>query len=115
MECIMHKSGLNYYEPPKNYLSFLKMSIKKEGFSKRHIKDAVKSQELHHTLGFTTVKEVKWIIRSNQTQEFPVDIEDVENPKLIWGKDVTYLKGKTTQKKPIRSYEYEIRVTENFF
>ena len=30
-ESIMHDSGLNYYEPPKNYLSLLKTLSKKQG------------------------------------------------------------------------------------
>ena len=33
MEFLMHNSGFNYYEPPKNYLSFLKFSLKKRKVS----------------------------------------------------------------------------------
>ena len=62
---------------------------------------AVKAWELHHKLEFTTIKEVNWIIRSNQIQDFPVDTEDVGNSKTIWVKDVPYIKGKTTKKNPI--------------
>ena len=73
MEFLMHESGLNYYKPPKNGLLFLNtISKNKTGFRKRLIKYAIKSQELQHTLGFTTVKKLKWIIRINQIQEFTV-------------------------------------------
>ena len=60
--------------------------INKEGFSKRKIKSTVESQELHHTLGFPTIKEVTYIIRINHIQDCPVDTEDVDNAKMIWKK-----------------------------
>ena len=86
MEFLMHDYGIHYYEPTKKDLVFLKnLSKNKEGFSKIQIKSAVKFRELQHTLGFTNVKEVKWIIRSNHIRDFPVETEDVDNAKLIWG------------------------------
>ena len=39
-----------------------------------------------------------------------VETKDVENAELIWGKDVPYIKVKTTRKKPIRVTEDLIRV-----
>ena len=115
MEFLIHDSGLNYYEPTKNYLLFLNtLSKNKEGFSKSQIKSAVKARELQHTLGFTNVKEVKWIIRSNHIRDFRVETEDVDNVKLIWGKYVPYIRGKTTKKKPIRVTEYLIIVPKAF-
>ena len=112
---IMHDSSLHYYEATKKDLVFLNtVSKNNEGFSKRQIKSAVKSRELQHTLVFTTVKELKWIIRSNQIQYCPVETEDVDNAELIWGKDVPYLKCKTTRKKPIKVTEYLIRVPKEF-
>ena len=80
----MHDSVIYSYEPTKKHLVLLSsISKNKEGFSQRQIKSAVKAQELQHTLGFTTVKEVKWIIRSNHIQEFQVETKDVENSELI--------------------------------
>ena len=73
MEFLMHESGMNYYKPPKNGLLFLNtVSKNKKCFRKRLIKDAIKARELQNTLGFTTVKKLKWIIRINQIQEFTV-------------------------------------------
>ena len=44
IEILTHNSGLNYYEPPQNDLLFLNnFSKNKECFSKREIKDSVKS------------------------------------------------------------------------
>ena len=106
MEFIIHDSGLYYYEPTNMDLVFLNtVSKNKEVFSKRQIKSAVKSRGIQHTLGFTTVEEVKGIIRNNQIQDCPVEIEDVDNYELIWGKDVPYLKGKTARKNTIRVTE----------
>ena len=114
MENIIHDSGLHYYEPTKKDLVFLNtVSKNKEGFSKRKIKSAVKYQELQHTLGFTTVKEMKRIIRSNYIQDCPVETEDVDNDELVWVKDVLYLKGKNTRKKPIRVNEDLIKVPKD--
>ena len=102
MEFLIHDSGLNYYEPTKNYLLFLNtLSKNKEGFSRKKIKSDVKSRVLQHTLGFSFLKEVKWIIRSNQIQDCPVDTEDVDNDEFLWRKYVPYMKEKTTRKKPI--------------
>ena len=90
----MHDSGLHYYEPTNKYLIFLNtVSKNKECYSKRKIKSSVKDRELQHTLGFFTVKEVKWIIRSNQIQDYPIETEDVDNAELVWRGDVPYLKG----------------------
>ena len=63
----------------KKYLFLNTVSKNKEGFRKRQIRSAVKAQELQHTLGFPTVKELNYITISNQIQDYPVDTEDVEN------------------------------------
>ena len=85
IEFLMQNSCLYYYEPPKNDLSFLEtVSKNKEVYSKRQIKYSIKSRELQHTLVFPTVKEVKWIIRSNQIQYCSVEIEDMDNAEMIW-------------------------------
>ena len=87
LEIIIHYSSLHYYEPPKKDILFINtVSKNKEGFIKREIKISVKAWELQHTLGFTTIKEVNWIIRSNQIQDCPVDAEDVDSTKTICGK-----------------------------
>ena len=112
---LMHDSGLHYYEPPKKDLIFLDtVSKNKEGFSKTQIKSVVKYQELQHTLGYPTAKEVMCIIRSNQIQDCQIETKDVDNAKNIWGKDVPYLEGKMTRKKPIQVSEDLIRFPKEF-
>ena len=57
------------------------VSKNKGGFSKRQIKDNVKYWEIQRTLGFWTVKKVKFIIRIKHIQDCQVEIEDVEKFK----------------------------------
>ena len=84
MEFLMHDSGLDYYELPKKDLVFLNtVSKDKLGFSKRQIKSSVKYWKIQHTLGFSTVIELKWIIRKNHIQDYKVDTKDVDNAKII--------------------------------
>ena len=111
----MRDSGLHYYEPTKKDLVVLNtVSKNKEVFSNKQNKSAIKYWELQHTLIFPTVKEVKWIIRSNHIQDYPVETKDLDNAKLIWGKDVPYLKVKTTSKNPIQVTEDLIRFPKEF-
>ena len=57
MEFLMNYSGLHYYEPTKKDLVFLNpISKRKEDFSKRQIKRAVKDWDIKHTLVFTTIR-----------------------------------------------------------
>ena len=89
-------------KPQRTIYHYWKLSLKnKEGFINRHVKDAVKSCELQHTLIFTTVKEVKWIIWSKQIHDCKIDIEDMENAEMIWRKDTPYLRGNNIYKNSI--------------
>jgi hypothetical protein len=47
------------------------------------------------------MKDFKWIIQSHQIKDNPVTVQDVEDAISIWGKNISALKGKTTQKKSI--------------
>jgi hypothetical protein len=45
------------------------------------------------------MKDFKWVIRSNQTKDCPVTIQDIGVATTIWGKNIAALKGKTTRSK----------------
>jgi hypothetical protein len=45
------------------------------------------------------MKDFKWVIRSNQINDCPVTIQDIDVAMNIWGKKIAALKGKTTQSK----------------
>ena len=54
------------------------------------------------------MKDIKWVIPSNQIQDCPVTVEDVKITKAIYRKDISALKGKTMRKKPIHVAELRI-------
>ena len=58
---------------------------------------------------------MKWIIRSNNIQYFPVDTEYMENAKTIGEEKVFHLKLGTTRKNLIQVTEYLIRVPKFLF
>jgi hypothetical protein len=103
MEFRMHKCGLNYYNPRKeNHLDFVNtVSENKEGFTKRQIKGAELARTLYKTLSYPSMKDFKWVIRSNQIKDCPVTVQYIDVALKIWGKNIADLKGKTTRSKTI--------------
>jgi hypothetical protein len=101
MEFKMHKSGLHYYDPRKEqHLTFVNtVSENKTGFTKLQIKCAETARNLYKTLSYPSMKEFKWVIRSNQIKYCPVTIQDIDGATKIWGKNIAALKGKTTRSK----------------
>jgi hypothetical protein len=101
MEFRMHKCGLHYYDPRnKKHLAFVNtVSENKEGFTKRQIKGAELARTLYKTLSYPSMKDFKWVIRSNQIKDFPVTFQDIDVALKIWGKNTAALKGKTTRHK----------------
>jgi hypothetical protein len=99
MEFRMYESGLHYYDPSKeHHLTFVNsVSENKEGFTKRQIKGAELARTLYKTLGYPSMKDFKWVIRSNQIKDCPVTIQDIDVALNIWGKNIAAFKGKTTQ------------------
>jgi hypothetical protein len=102
MEFKMHESGLHIFDPSDKDYSFVNtVNGNKENFSQRQIKGAELARKLYATLGYPSIKDFKWIIQSNQINDCPVTVSDVEVAHKIWGKNIAALKGKTTRKKTI--------------
>jgi hypothetical protein len=101
MEFRMHESGLNYYNRRKTeHLAFVNtVSENKEVFTKRQIKGAENAITLYITLSYPSMKDFKWVIRSNQIKDCPVMVQDVDVSLKIWGIKIAALKGKTTWSK----------------
>jgi hypothetical protein len=101
MEFKMHKGGLHYYYLRKEHhmTSVNTVSENKTGFTKRQIKCVEIARNLYKTLSYPSMKDFKWIIRSNQIKDFPVMIQDIDVATNIWGKNIATLKGKTTRSK----------------
>ena len=66
-------------------------------FSKRQIKEAETARKLYDTLSYPSLKDFKWVIRSNQIKNCPVTIENIDVAHKVWGKNIAALKGKTTR------------------
>jgi hypothetical protein len=101
MEFRMHKSELHYFDPRDSEFIFVNtVSKNKAGFMKRQIKEAEVAQSLYSKLNYSSWKDFKWIIRSNQIKDCPATVNYFDTALKIWGKNVTALKGKTTWTKP---------------
>ena len=53
-----------------------------------------------HLLGFPSERDFKNMVRPNMIVNCPVIFDDVKNAKLIFGPDITSLKGKLVRRKP---------------
>jgi hypothetical protein len=80
MEFCIHKCGLHYYNPRnEKHLAFVNtVSENKEGFTKRHIKGAELARTLYNTLSYPSMKDFKWVIRSNQIKDCPVTLQYID-------------------------------------
>ena len=76
------------------------MSNEIEGFTPRQVARAVRAKKLYHDLHAETADKLKAWIRSNVARNVPVSSEDVNEMKLIFGKDRATLKGKSTKPHP---------------
>jgi hypothetical protein len=101
MKFCMHECGLHYYDPRKTeHLALVStISKNKEGFTKRQIKGAEIVRDLYTTLSYPYMKDFKWLIHSNQINDCPVTVQDVNVAMKIWGKNIAALKGKKMQSK----------------
>ena len=94
--------GLHYYDPEnEDFLLASTVACNKESYRKQQINAAEHTRELYAYIGYPSIKDYKWVIQSNQIKDCPVMVQDIDVDHNIWVKGVTYLKGKTTRKKPI--------------
>jgi hypothetical protein len=103
MEFRMHSSGLHYYDPreEKNVMFVNTVAENMSRFTKREVKAAQVAKALYATLNRPSMKDFKWIVRSNLIKDCPVTVRDIDVAISIWGKNVSALQGKTTRKKSI--------------
>ena len=101
MHFIMHESGIHYYDPAEDFTFVTTVADKKKHYSKQQIKAADRVAKLYGTVTYPSVSDYRWYIQSNQIKEFPVTVQDIDATITIWGKDIFYLKRKTTSKNTI--------------
>jgi hypothetical protein len=69
-------------------------------FTNRQFDRAKRARQLYHTLGSTSIKDFKGIIRMNCIIDNPVTAKDIEIAETIFGPDIGVLKGKSTHHRP---------------
>ena len=74
------------------------------------INGAEVSRALYTPLIYPLAKYYKWVIQSNQKNNFPVIVHDVEVAQKVWGKNIAALKGNTTRKKPNVVVRYQVKI-----
>jgi hypothetical protein len=101
MKFCMHECDPKYYDRRKTeHLAFAStFSENKEGFTKRQIKSEETVRALYTTLSYQSMKDFKWVIRSNQINDCPMTVQDIDIAIKIWGKNIAEFKGKTTWSK----------------
>ncbi len=108
--------GLYSYEFPNNYLEsiqslkttsesqhILTVAENRKNYSVQQYERAHRAKKLYHILNAPSKKNFKYIRRSKKIQNCPVTPQDVDIAEHIFGKDISYLKGKSTRKNPSQS------------
>ena len=68
------------------------------------------ARRLYHTIGTPSVRNFKYIVRSNQIRNCPITVEDIIIAKDIYGKDISYIKGQTTRRNPTTTMAMTIAI-----
>ena len=97
----IQKYGLHCYNTTDKSVTLINIiSGNKQGFSNKKINGAKKAKTLYSKIGYKSVKDFRWIVKSLQIMECLVTVQDIDIAHEILGK-IAALKGKTTKKKPI--------------
>jgi hypothetical protein len=87
---------LNTNEEINGYSYLQTVADNKKGFTKRQITAADNARQLYRKLGRPGAARFLEIIRNNFIINCPITIDDITRAEQIYGKDVAFLKGKTT-------------------
>ena len=95
-------NGLHYFDAAdmENIVLLLNtVSDNREGFTRREYKGPQETRQSMHLLGFPSEREFENMVCSNMIVNCPINFDDVKNAKLIFGPDITSLKGKSVRLK----------------
>jgi hypothetical protein len=93
---VYEESTPNTKEEINGYSYLQTVADNKKGFTKRQITAADNARELYRKLGRPGAARFLEIVRNNFIINCPITIDDVNRAEHIYGKDVAFLKGKTT-------------------
>ena len=94
---------LYYFDAAYRENSFLLLntvSENRELFTQRGYNGSQEAQRAMHLLGFPSERDFENMVRSKIIVNCPVTFDNVKNAKLIFGSDITSLKGKSVRRKP---------------
>jgi hypothetical protein len=115
MQFQMHPSGLHYHGPTDlhNFQFVTTVSGNKAHFMARQIQGAQKARRFYHQLAYPSIKDLRWVIQSNQIKDCPVTVADNDVATAIWGPDIAALKGKTPRSKPTPVVSDFVKIPES--
>ena len=105
-ELNIHKYGIHCYNTTyKAVLLINTVSGNKQGFSNIQINGADQETNLYVKLGYTSVKDFRCIVKSQQIADCTVTVQYINISHKIMGTNIADAKVKTTRKKPIYAGE----------
>ena len=96
-------NGMYYFDAAERENSVLLINTvleNWEGFTHREYEGDREARRAMHLLGLPLEWYFDNMVRSNMIVNFPVTFDDVKNTILIFGPDITLLKGKSVRRKP---------------
>ena len=69
-------------------------------FKRREYEGDREARRAMHLLGLPSERDFENMVHSNMIVNCPVTFSDVKNAKLVFGTDITLLKGKSVRRKP---------------
>ena len=99
-----HPSGLHVLDvnDSRSHASYAFVETVSENmqlFTKRQITSAQQAPDLQAGLGFPSVQDYQWIVKTNMLKDCPVVSQDVDVALKVWDRQVPILKGKTVSRK----------------
>jgi hypothetical protein len=98
--------GLYYYNFASNKHKGVVMvdtvASKKSRYTNEDYSQAILARQLQIRVGRPSTKDFLWIVARNQLPNCPITCDDILVAEDIFGPDIGFLKGKTTQRKPHR-------------
>jgi hypothetical protein len=102
LQFAMLHDGLHVHIPSKTDKVFVNtVSENKEGYTKRQLKEAAQVWELYAKLMYPSLKDFKWAVMSKQISMdcSVIVVEIIDLAQLVWGREISALKGKMVKKK----------------
>ena len=106
---VEHDTGLYIYLPDSNdvkipvnaYSHLQTVAQNRQAFTRREVQGADNARTLYRHIGRPSQQRFEQYIRKGLIRNCPITLADVQRANDIYGPDIAYVKGKTTQKPPL--------------